>query len=172
MKDKEFREAVRDVSPIAPPNRIQHERAKPAPIPTKRHEDERAVLDELARLVIESDDDIELEDDASYLRPGLPRDILRKLRRTHWVVQDHLDLHGLTGDEAALETGKFIAECKHRGLRCVRIVHGKGLRSPGREPVLKRRIRKLLARRDDVIAFVEPRSAQGGSGAVVVLLAG
>jgi DNA-nicking Smr family endonuclease len=167
-----FRAAVQGVTRSAPTNRIEHAPRKPAPIPTKRLEDEQAVLDELARLVLDMNDDIELEDDASYLRPGLPRDILRKLRRTHWVVQDHLDLHGLTGDEAALETARFIADCRHRGLRCVRIVHGKGLRSPGREPVLKRRIRKLLARRDDVIAFVEPRSAQGGGGAVVVLLAG
>jgi DNA-nicking Smr family endonuclease len=128
------------------------------------------VLVELARLSF--DDETELEDDASFLRPGLPRDILRKLRRTHWVIQDHLDLHGLTADEAALETASFIADCRHRGLRCIRIVHGKGLRSPGREPVLRKRIRKLLARRDDVIAFVEPRSAQGGAGAVVALLAG
>jgi len=169
-QDEEFREAVRDVSPLQQPNRIERAPRKPPPIPTKRHEDERAVLEELARLEI--DDDAEIEDDASFLRPGLPRDILRKLRRTHWVVQDHLDLHGLTGDEAAAETATFIADCRHRGLRCVRIVHGKGLRSPGREPVLKRRIRKLLARRDDVIAFVEPRAAQGGGGAVIVLLAG
>ena len=128
------------------------------------------MLEELAKLL--DDDDVEIEDDTSFLRPGLPRDILRKLRRTHWVVQDHLDLHGFTSDGAALETAKFIAGCKQRGLRCVRIVHGKGLRSPGREPVLKRRIRKLLTRRDDVIAFVEPRAVQGGSGAVVVLLEG
>ena len=165
-----FRAAVQGVTRSAPPNRIEPLRAKPAPIPSKRYEDERAVLEELARLVV--DDDSEIEDDAAYLRPGLPRDILRKLRRTHWVVQDHLDLHGLTGDEAAVETATFIAQCLHRDLRCVRIVHGKGLRSPGREPVLKRRIRKLLTRRDDVIAFVEPRSAQGGGGAVIVLLAG
>jgi DNA-nicking Smr family endonuclease len=158
------------VSPLRPLNRIEPVPRKPAPVPTKRIEDEHAVLEELARLTF--DDDAEMEDDSSFLRPGLPRDILRKLRRTHWVVQDHLDLHGLTGDEAALETARFIASCKQRGLRCVRIVHGKGLRSPGREPVLKRRIRKLLTRRDDVIAFVEPRAAQGGAGAVVVLLAG
>jgi len=169
-RDDEFRDAVRGVAPLRRTNRVLHEPARPAPIPAKHHEDERAVLQELARATF--DDDAQIEDDASYLRPGLPRDILRKLRRTHWVVQDHLDLHGLTGDEAALETSRFIASCLHRGLRCVRIVHGKGLRSPGREPVLKRRIRKLLARRNDVIAFVEPRAAQGGSGAVVVLLAG
>ena len=169
-RDEEFREAVRDVSPLAPSNRVESVRAKPPPIASKRREDEKAVLEELARSAF--DDESEIEDDTSFLRPGLPREILRKLRRTHWVVQDDVDLHGLTGDEAAAETAAFIARSRQRGLRCVRIVHGKGLRSPGREPVLKRRIRKLLARRDDVVAYVEPRSAHGGAGAVVVLLDG
>ena len=163
-----FREAVGDVAPLKPHNRVEPWRQKPQPIPAKRHEDERAVIEELARLTL--DDDAEIEEDASYLRPGLPRDILRKLRRTHWVIQDHLDLHGLTGDEAVAETAVFLAEARRRGLRCVRIVHGKGLRSIGREPVLRKRIRKLLTRRDEVLAFVEPRNIHGGSGAVVVLL--
>ena len=175
-----FRAAVQGVMRSPPSNRIEPARSKPAPVPAKRREDERAVLEELARLTVGDRDssaaieafDAEVEDDASFLRPGLPRDILRKLRRTHWVVQDELDLHGFTSDEAAAETGAFIAQCKQRGQRCVRIVHGKGLRSPGREPVLKRRIRKLLARRDDVVAYVEPRAAHGGAGAVVVLLDG
>ena len=163
-----FREAVRDVKPIAPVNRVLHEKPKPRPHPAKREEDERAVLDELARLTF--DDDAEFEDDGRYLRPGLPPDILRKLRRTHWVIQASLDLHGLTGDEAVAETAVFLAGCKRAGLRCVRVIHGKGLRSPGREPVLKRRIRKLLTRRSEVLAFVEPRAFHGGAGAVVVLL--
>jgi DNA-nicking Smr family endonuclease len=166
-----FRDAVRDVKPIAPVNRVVHDIPKPLPRPAKREEDERAVLAELAHLALDGDD-IEMEDDASFLRPGLPREILRKLRRTHWVIQDTLDLHGLTGDEAVAETAVFLAACKREGRRCVRIVHGKGLRSPGREPVLKRRIRKLLTRRDEVLAFVEPRALQGGGGAVVVLLRG
>jgi DNA-nicking Smr family endonuclease len=127
------------------------------------------VLEELARLGVEGDD-AEIEDDSLFLRPGLPRDILRKLRRTHWVIQDQLDLHGLVADEAAVETASFLAQCRRRGLRCVRIIHGKGLRSHGREPVLKRRIRRLLTRRDEVLAFVEPRAIHGGGGAVVVLL--
>ncbi len=126
------------------------------------------MLAELARLTL--DDDAQIEDDAAYLRPGLPREILRKLRRTHWVIQDHLDLHGMGADEASLATARFLRDCARRGLRCVRIVHGKGLRSPGREPVLKSRVRKLLARREEVLAFVEPRALQGGGGAVVVLL--
>ena len=186
-EDSVFREAVRDVRPIRAPDRIAPFRRKPAPIPAKRLEDEQAVLDELKDLAHRGQtrfsparnsgsdplgDDAEFEDDATFLRPGLPRDILRKLRRTHWVIQETLDLHGLTGDEAVAETAVFLAECRRVGRRCVRIVHGKGLRSPGREPVLKRRIRKLLTRRDEVLAFAEPRALHGGGGAVVVLLQG
>lgn len=163
-----FREAVKDARPLKSHNRVLHDTPKPSPRPAKREEDERAVLAELARLTF--DDDAQFEDDGMFLRAGLPRDILRKLRRTHWVIQANLDLHGLTGEEAAAQTAAFLAGCKRSGLRCVRIVHGKGLRSPGREPVLKRRIRKLLTRRDEVLAFVEPRAIHGGGGAVVVLL--
>lgn len=172
-----FRDEVRDVRPMAPVNRVVHEAPKPRPLPAQRAQDERAVLDELMSMAKRGrdpigDDDVEIEDDASFLRPGLPREILRRLRRTHWVIQATLDLHGLTADEAAAETAAFLAACRREGRRCVRIVHGKGLRSPGREPVLKRRIRKLLTRRDEVLAFAEPRALQGGSGAVVVLLQG
>jgi len=167
-RDDTFRDAMHDVRPIRAPNRVEPYRAPAPPVPAKRHEDERAVIEELARLTL--DDDAEIEEDASYLRPGLPRDILRKLRRTHWVIQDDLDLHGLTGDEAVAETAVFLAGARRRGLRCVRIIHGKGLRSPGREPVLRKRIRKILTRRDEVLAFVEPRNVHGGSGAVVVLI--
>ena len=167
-KDETFRDAMRDVSPIKATNRVEPYRPPRPPLAAKRHEDERAVIEELARLTL--DDDAEIEEDASYLRPGLPRDILRKLRRTHWVIQDDLDLHGFTGEEAAVQTAVFLADARRRGLRCVRIVHGKGLRSAGREPVLRKRIRKLLTRRDEVLAFVEPRGFHGGSGAVVVLL--
>jgi len=138
-------------------------------VPVQSRADERAVLQELARLAAD-DDDAEVEDDWAYLRPGLPREILRKLRRTHWVIQDQVDLHGLNADEAALAMAEFLADCRRRGVRCVRIVHGKGLRSRGREPVLKRRIRRLLTRRDEVLAYVEPRAIHGGGGAVVALL--
>jgi len=164
-----FRDEMRDVAPARPTNRVEPWRALPPPVPAKRIEDERAVLGELARLAAE-DDDTELEEDWAFLRPGLPRDILRKLRRTHWVIQDQVDLHGLGAEEAAAATAAFLADCRRRGVRCVRIIHGKGLRSRGREPVLKRRIRRLLTRRDEVLAFVEPRAIHGGGGAVVALL--
>jgi DNA-nicking Smr family endonuclease len=170
--DKSFREAVGDVRPIRPQNRVEPFRLRAQPLPVQRLEDEREVLRELARQTFDLLDDIEIDDDGVHLRAGLPREILRKLRRTHWSIQDELDLHGMTADQAAEATAGFIAESRRRGLRCVRIIHGKGLRSPGREPVLKRRIRRLLVRRDDVLAFVEPRAAHGGGGAVVVLLEG
>jgi DNA-nicking Smr family endonuclease len=169
-RDETFRDAMHDVRPIRAPNRVEPFRRPAPPVPTKRHEDERAVIEERARSFVA--DEAEIEEDASYLRPGLPRDILRRLRRTHWVIQDDLDLHGMNSEEAALATAQFLAEARRSEFRCVRIVHGKGLRSRGREPVLKGRIRKLLTRRDDVLAFVEPRAHHGGSGAVVVLLAG
>ena len=164
-----FRAEMRDVAPAPPVNRVEPWRPRPSPVPTQRIRDERAVLEDLARLGPEGDD-TEVEDDSMFLRPGLPREILRKLRRTHWVIQDQLDLHGLAAEPAAEATADFLNDCRRRGLRCVRVIHGKGLGSRGREPVLKRRIRKLLARRAEVLAFVEPRAIHGGGGAVVVLL--
>ncbi len=163
-----FRAEMRDVRPAPPSNRVEPFRAPAPPVPAKRLEDERAVLHELA--LLGDDDEAEIEDDCMFLRPGLPRDILRKLRRTHWVIQDEVDLHGLGAEDAGLATATFLADCRRRGVRCVRIIHGKGLRSRGREPVLKRRIRRLLTRRDEVLAFVEPRALHGGGGAVIVLL--
>ena len=111
-------------------------------------------------------------DEGSYLRAGHSPDILRKLRRLHWTIEDELDLHGLTADEAHRATLAFLDEARDNGLRCIRVIHGKGLRSPGGEGVLKHAVRRLLADRDDVLAFVESPAAHGGSGAVLVLLHG
>jgi DNA-nicking Smr family endonuclease len=166
-----FRAEMRGVQPAPPQNRVEPYRDPPPAIPAKRLEDERAVLAELSNLALDGDD-VEIEEDRQFLRDGLPRDILRKLKRGHWVIQEELDLHGLNADEAALSTDTFLAECVRLGVRCVRIIHGKGLRSKGKEPVLKYRIRKLLQRRDPVLAYVEPKAVDGGGGAVVVLLKG
>ena len=86
--------------------------------------------------------------------------------------QDELDLHGLTVEEARPALGEFLARCVRRGLRCVRVIHGKGLRSRNREPVLKRRVAGWLMHREDVLAFCQARGPDGGGGAVVVLLRG
>ena len=164
-----FRREMQGVRPARPSNRVDPHRAPPPPVPAKRLEDERRVIEELARLAGGADD-VEIEEDHAYLRPGLPRDVLKKLRRVHWVVQDELDLHGLTADEAALATARFLAQSVRGGLRCLRIIHGKGRGSVNREPVLKGRVRKLLARKSEVLAYCEPPPAHGGGGAVIVLL--
>ena len=92
------------------------------------------------------------------------------LRRGRWAIQAHLDLHGHIRDEARLAVNQFIAECLTLGKRCVRIVHGKGLGSPGREPVLKRLVLGWLTQKMEVLAFCQARAVDGGAGAVVVLL--
>jgi DNA-nicking Smr family endonuclease len=107
---------------------------------------------------------LETQEEEAYLRAGHSPDLLRKLRRGHWRIQDETDLHGLTADEASRVLEDFIAEARGRGLRCVRVIHGKGT------GVLKARARRELSLRDDVMAYVEAAPAQGGSGAVLVLL--
>ena len=171
-EDDEFRRAMQDVARLAAPRRIRLARKPAAPVPEQTRRDERAALQESLSGARSIDDAIESGEELSFLREGLSRQLLRKLRRGHWVVQDELDLHGMNRVQAAHAVAEFLRHCRARHLRCLRIVHGKGLRSPGREPVLKRRIRKLLTRRDEVLAFAEPRAQQGGGGAVVVLLQG
>jgi DNA-nicking Smr family endonuclease len=115
------------------------------------------------------DDALDSGNELSYLAEGLRRDVLRKLRRGHWVVEDELDLHGMNRHVAAVTVSQFLNGCKKRRVRCVRIVHGKGRGSHNREPVLKGLLRKWLLR-EEVLAFSQAPAAQGGSGAVLVLL--
>jgi DNA-nicking Smr family endonuclease len=112
----------------------------------------------------------DVADEASFLQAGVPPQVLRKLRRGAWAVQDELDLHGLTRAEARTAVAEFLRESLRRARRCVRIVHGKGLRSGNREPVLKHKVRVWLAQREEVLAFCQAPATQGGSGAVLVLL--
>jgi len=107
------------------------------------------------------------EADLSFARNGYPPKILRQLRRGHWRVQDHLDLHGMNRIEAERAVGDFVGRARERGLECVCIVHGRAL---GREPVLKGMLRGWLTARAEVLAFSPAPAAQGGAGAVLVLL--
>ena len=166
----EFRAAVGAVTPLAIKQRVEHDRPPHPPVAHKRLEDDQQVL--IASVSDEFEIDTLLHTDAelSFRRPGIGPDVLRKLRRGEWVIQDHLDLHGLRVDEARELLGQFLREALRRGLRCVRVVHGKGLGSKDRQPVLKGKARVWLAQRDEVIAFCQARPAEGGSGALVVLL--
>ncbi len=163
-----FRTAVADAVPLVS-DKVYHEAPLVPAIPRSRARDEAAALDEsLAPQPLE----VLLEggDELSFLRPGLPRSVLKDLRRGRWVTQDEIDLHGLNRDEARELLREFIAASLACGHRCLRIVHGKGLRSPGREPVLKELVWRWLANRPEVLAYCQARAADGGSGAVVVLL--
>lgn len=166
-----FREAVGDAVPLAS-DRVHHEPPHPPPIPRSRRRDEHAALGESL-----SDNDplalaLEGGDEAAYLKPGMAPKVLKDLRRGRWVVQAHLDLHGMHRDEARHHVALFLADCLARRQRCVRIVHGKGHGSPGRVPVLKRLVLGWLTQRQEVLAYCQARTSEGGAGAVIVLLAG
>lgn len=164
-----FHEAVKGARPIKV-NRILHPPKKPKPIPRQFIRDEQqALVDSLSDHYIPAHE-LESGEELLYLREGQSPMVLSKLRRGHWVVQAHIDLHGLISDEARLYVSEFIADCKKRGLRCVRIVHGKGLGSRNKEPVLKHKLRNWLMQKDEVIAYAQAKQNDGGAGAVIVLL--
>lgn len=169
-EEEEFRRAVGDVQPLRQPRRLAPEEPRPAPLPRQTREDERAALMESVNGQVSIDDAIDSGDELVYVREGVSRQVLRRLRRGYWVVEDDLDLHGMNRREAAISVAEFLRRCRVRGTGCVRIVHGKGLGSPHREPVLKGKLRQWLVHRDEVLAFCQAPSAQGGSGALLVLL--
>ena len=171
-----FAAAVGAVTPLSQPARSASRPPPPLARPRQREADEARAL-EASRAAVDPspmawDIGLDIEGDQSYVRRGLNPDLLRKLRRGEWVVQGGLDLHQHTQEEARTALGEFLAAAMRQGWRCVRVIHGKGLSSPNREPVLKARVRKWLQLRDEVLAYCEPRPHAGGSGAVVVLLAG
>jgi DNA-nicking Smr family endonuclease len=165
-----FREAIGDVrplDPVAPPPAA----AKPAPHPHMLDADEAAVPGELLDMAFDPAV-LEVGEELGYLRDGYPPKLLRQLKRGQFSVQDDLDLHQMNAAAAQASIVTFLAEAKQHGLRCVRIVHGKGLRSKAAGPVLKALTDRMLRRRDDVVAFASARPALGGTGAVIVLLKG
>jgi DNA-nicking Smr family endonuclease len=170
--EDEFRRALAGVEPLAKPRRQPLPRARPAPVARQRQRDEHAALAESLHGPLSVDDALESGEELAFLRDGLSRQLLRKLRRGHFVVEDSLDLHGMNRTQAAESVALFLRRCTRRGVRCVRIVHGKGLGSHNREPVLKGKLRKWLPLRDEVLAFCQAPPYEGGSGAALVLLRG
>jgi DNA-nicking Smr family endonuclease len=166
----EFRDAIGDVTPLAIRARAEHDRPPHPPLPKKRWEDNEQVLVASVSDEFEVDTLLYTDDELSFRRTGVGPEVLRKLRRGEWVIQDEVDLHGCRSDEARELLGDFLRDVMKRGLRCVRVVHGKGLGSKGKQPVLKGKTRVWLAQRDEVIAFCQARPTEGGSGALVVLL--
>jgi DNA-nicking Smr family endonuclease len=174
--DIDLAQAFADVQRLAPTTRRRHAPPRPAPIPAQRIADDRDALEASKYGDSPAPDSWEvgqeLEGEQTFLRSGLGSDILAKLRRGHWSVRGELDLHGLNSDEARDVLADFLVAARQHGDRCVRVIHGKGLTSPNREPVLKGKVRRWLAHWDDVLAYCEAPRHAGGGGAVLILLRG
>lgn len=143
----------------------------PAPIPVQQQLDEQRVLRESISDDFDVSTLLDADDAMSFRRPGIDTGVTRKLRAGEWSIQRELDLHGLRSDEAREALGAFIRDAWKQGIRCVRVVHGKGLGSPGRQPVLKAKVQRWLIQKSETLAFVQAKPAEGGAGALVVLLA-
>lgn len=165
-----FRDAMSDAVPLRPSGRVRRELAPPPAHPRQRELDERAALE--ASMSDEIDIERLLDTDASlsYRRESVGSDVVGRLRRGHWVVQDQIDLHGLRVEEAREALAAFIGQALKRGRRCLRVIHGKGLGSAGKEPVLKGKVLKWLVQRAEVLAFCQAQPNDGGAGALIVLL--
>jgi len=143
----------------------------PAPIAVQHQKDEQRVLHQSLSDEFDVGTLLDADDAMSFRRPGIGTDVTRKLRAGEWTIQRELDLHGMRTEEAREALGQFIRSAHKHGVRCVRVVHGKGLGSPGRQPVLKTKTQRWLVQKNEVLAFVQAKPAEGGAGALLVLLA-
>ena len=143
----------------------------PEPIARQHLRDEAQALREALSDEFDVTTLLDADDQMSFRRPGVSTEVTRKLRAGHWTLQGQVDLHGLRSDEAREALAQFVRQSWRQGLRCVRVVHGKGLGSPGKQPVLKLKVQRWLIQKKEVMAFVQARASEGGAGALVVLLA-
>jgi DNA-nicking Smr family endonuclease len=141
-----------------------------APVAVQRQRDEEAVLRDALSDEFDVSTLLDTDDMLSFRRPGIGRDVTHKLRKGDWAIQGEVDLHGLRSEEARVVLAEFIRNAHRHGLRCLRVVHGKGLGSPGKTPVLKSKVHSWLVQKNQVMAFVQAKPAEGGAGALVVLL--
>lgn len=165
-----FTRAVGAVKRLPEKPVVQLDQDPPPPIPVQHQRDEAQVMRESISDNFDVSSLLDTDDALSFRRPGISVEVTRKLRRGEWSIQREIDLHGMRTDEAREALGPFIREAHKHGIRCVRVVHGKGLGSPGKTPVLKGRVQSWLVQKKEVLAFVQAKPAEGGAGALVVLL--
>jgi DNA-nicking Smr family endonuclease len=165
-----FVRAAGDVKPLPDKRTAVLRKSPPLPLARQHALDEAAALQESLSDAFDVTNLLDTDEHLSFRRPGVGPDVTRKLRLGHWRIQRELDLHGLRTEDAREALGQFIREAHKLGLRCLRVVHGKGLGSVGKAPVLKSRVHSWLAQKNEVLAFVQAKPADGGAGALVVLL--
>ncbi|MFZ3081332.1 Smr/MutS family protein [Rhodoferax ferrireducens] len=165
-----FVRAAGTVQPLPDKRKVLHKVEQKMPLTMQYQRDEKAVLREAISDEFDVSTLLETDEHLSFRRPGIGPDVTRKLRRGDWSIQRQLDLHGLRRDDAREVLSLFIREAHKHGIRCVRVIHGKGLGSPGKAPILKSRVHSWLVQKTEVLAFVQAKPADGGAGALVVLL--
>ncbi len=167
-----FADTVGPVTPLPAHGRSQHRAIPPEPLPRQREADEQAALQEAMSDEVDIESLLLTDDGLSFHRAGIGPDVVTRLRRGFWSIQAELDLHGLRREQAREATAAFLREAALRGWRCVRVVHGKGHGSPGKQPVLKAKAQRWLGQSAAVLAFTQASAPQGGAGALIVLLRG
>lgn len=150
-------------------DRVSPSKPKPRPIPKQTKLDHKRVMQELAVSPTEHED-MQAGDVLSYMQAGVQKQVFKKLKRGQYRIEAELDLHGLTKLEAQEELTTFIEQVRMEGIRCVRIIHGKGYGSSNKGPVIKPLVNQWLQRRAEILAFSSARPVDGGTGAVYVLL--
>jgi DNA-nicking Smr family endonuclease len=165
-----FSRAVGAVTTLPDKKQILKKPVAVPPVAKQRQKDEEAVLRDALSDEFDVSTLLDTDDMLSFRRPGIGPDVTHKLRKGEWSIQKEIDLHGLRSDEARLALATFIREAQKQGLRCLRVVHGKGLGSPGKTPILKSKVHSWLVQKNQVMAFVQAKPSEGGAGALVVLL--
>jgi len=176
----EFRSAVKDVKQMSESDRY---------VWRPQQEAERLAAAQARARILSSDEEIQAvlresmlsdqfdvdglldeEPTLSWSAPGVGPDVVKKLRKRHWQVEDEIDLHGLTRDLARRVVDAFLRRSNKNGVRCVRIIHGVGYGSAGGEPVLRGMVHSWLVQTAGTVAFCMASRADGGNGALIVLL--
>ncbi len=165
-----FMEAVKDAVPIAAPARIEVMPEVSPPVAIQSLLDEHDAFHSLRHVSVTGELALDTGEETSFVRDGYSPMLVRKLRRGQWVAEEELDLHGARREEARELLGEFLKRAIRGRRHCVRIIHGKGLGSVNREPVLKNKVKVWLSRREEVIAYCQAPPTMGGGGALLVLL--
>lgn len=166
-----FADLLNDVKPLSKnhANLVEDSAPKPDPIPKETIKDQQQVLDESLEISLEYED-LQPGDSLSFCRPGIQKNIFKKLKKGQYSVGAELDLHGMTVVEAQPALSRFIQDSREKNIRCVQIIHGKGHGSSNKGPRLKPMVNQWLQKRNEILAFCSARPIDGGTGAVYVLL--
>jgi DNA-nicking Smr family endonuclease len=174
----EFRRAVGAVTPLQVEPKAMTHRPRPSAMPARLNQAEKngtSAADATMTSIALSDDFdtqnvLNIDDPHAFRREHIGEDVLKKLRKGHWPVKASIDLHGCSRDQAREDLVLFIRTAMRKGLRCVRVIHGKGLGSQDQTPILREKVRNWLVQQDDVLAFMPASAAEGGAGVLIVLL--